>query len=322
MMISTKPNSMSTIKNSISQDTFFRLIIVAIILRIAIMPFFGHVDLLSEARRIFFWDQSGIYFDDISRNATSLFQLLFFKVFSIFIENKELMFAHADMTNSTAQPIEYFEFVSQPDIFRTLFIIKLPFLVADLVTAWALYIYCERSAGARRSVLFWLFNPITLYAFYIYGRFEAIPIMFCILGLLALKRDKLLLASVLFGLSINAREMYIFLGPLFVAIVLSPSAGHFKWWVRLVAIAIIGFAVAVSVQLISLSGGSVDAFGREVASIASESRVEYLFQFIVGSFIMFPMVYFFILLYGWNSDAELTQKTFLLFAFVLSLIHI
>ena len=317
MMISTKPNSMSTIKNSISQDTFFRLIIVAIILRIAIMPFFGHVDLLSEARRIFFWDQSGIYFDDISRNATSLFQLLFFKVFSIFIENKELMFAHADMTNSTAQPIEYFEFVSQPDIFRTLFIIKLPFLVADLVTAWALYVYCERSAGARRSVVFWLFNPITLYAFYIYGRFEAIPIMFCILGLLALKRDKLLLASVLFGLSINAREMYIFLGPLFVAIVLSPSAGHFKWWVRLAAIAIIGFAVAVSVQLISLSGGSVDAFGREVASIASESRVEYLFQFIVGSFIMFPMVYFFILLYGWNSDAELTQKTFLLFAFVL-----
>jgi len=304
-------------RSGISSDTFFRLLIIAIIVRVAIMPFFGHVDVLSEARRIFFWDEAGIYLDDISRNATSLFQLLFFKIFSFFIENKELMFAHGDMQNTTAHPIEYFEFVSQPDIFRTLFIIKLPFLFADLVTAWALYIYCDRSPGAKRAVLFWLFNPITIYAFYIYGRFESIPIMFCILGLLALKRDSLLLAAVMIGLSINAREMYIFLGPLFVAIVLSPSCNHFSWLNRIGAILITTLAVAISVQLISVTGGSVDAFGREVASIASESRVDYLFQFIVGSFLMFPMIYFVIVLYGWNSQTDISQKALLLFSLVL-----
>ena len=304
-------------KAFISGETFFRLVIIAIILRIVLIPFFGHVDVLSEARRIYFWDINGIYFDDISRNATSLFQLLFFKVTSIFLDNKEMLFAHADMTNSTAHPIEYMEFVSQNTIFRTLFVIKLPFLVADLITAWAMYVYCDRSPGARNAVLFWLFNPICIYAFYIFGRFESIPIMFCMLSLLALKRHNLLLSAVLIGLSINSRELYIFLGPLFAAMVCSPSCKEYSLLRRVTAIAIVGFAVAVSVQLISIAGGNVDAFGREVTSIASEGRVEHLFQFIVGSFIVFPMVYFFTLLYAWNSTVDLHQKALLLYGFVL-----
>lgn len=304
-------------KVSISSDTFFRLVLIAIIIRVAVMPFFGHVDVLSEARRIYFWDQASIYFDDISRNATSLFQLLFFKVFSIFLDNKEMLFAHADMRNSTAHPVEYFEFVSQPTIFRALFVIKLPFLVADLITAWAIYVYCDRSAGARNAVLFWLFNPICIYAFYIFGRFESIPIMFCMLSLLALKKNKLLLAATMLGLSINSRELFIFLGPLFVALVCSPSCRDNSVITRVAAVAIVAFATAVSVQLISLTGGGADAFGREVVSIASEGRVDYLFQFIVGSFLVFPMVYFCILLYGWNSQTELHHKALLLYGFVL-----
>lgn len=317
-MINTFTGGMQPRTNvGISSEAFFRLVLIAIIIRVVIMPFFGHVDVLSEARRIYFWDIQGIYFDDISRNATSIFQLLFFKVTSIFIDNKEMLFAHADMQNSTAHPIEYFEFVSQQNIFRALFVIKLPFLVADLITAWAIYVYCDRSPGARNAVLFWLFNPICIYAFYIFGRFESIPIMFCMLSLLALKRHNLLLAAVMIGLSINSRELYIFLGPLFVALVCSPSCREYSLLNRITAIAIVGFAVAVSVQLISIAGGDLDAFGREVSSIASESRVEHLFQFIVGSYLVFPMVYFVILLYAWNSKIELERKALLLYGFVL-----
>ncbi|MDB4511945.1 hypothetical protein N9060_00640 [Arenicella sp.] len=301
----------------ISAHTFFRLVILAVIVRISLMPFFAHVDVLSEARRIYFWDVNGIYFDDISRNVTALFQLLFFKITSIFINNKEALFAHADMQNSTASVIDYFQFVSQENIFRALFLLKLPYLVADMITAWAIYVYCDRSPSARYAVLFWLFNPISIFAFYIYGRFEAIPIMFCILSLLALKRHNLLLAAVMTGLSINSREMYIFLGPLFVALVCSPSCKNYGFKTRLVAILIVTFAVAVAVQLISVSGVGVDSFGREVVSIASEGRADYLFRFIVGSYLIFPMAYFFILLYAWNSKVDLSHKAILLYGLVL-----
>jgi hypothetical protein len=301
----------------VNADNFYRLVLAAIVLRVFLMPFFGHVDVLSEARRIYFWDEAGVYFDDISRNATSLFQLLFFKVFSVFIDNKDMLFAHADMQHSTARPIEYFEFVSQPDIFRVLFIIKLPFLAADLITAWAVYQYCGRSEGGRNAVLFWLFNPITLFAFYIFGRFEAIPVMFCMLSLLALQRKRLLLAALMVGLSINSREIFIFYGPIFVALVWSPSANAYSLWKRVAATLIAALAVAISIQLISLTGNDLDAFGREVSSIASEGRVDYLFKFIIGSYLMFPMVYFALLLYAWNSKRDLDSKALLVYAYTI-----
>jgi Gpi18-like mannosyltransferase len=301
----------------LTNENFYRLVLAAIILRVLLMPFFGHVDVLSEARRIFFWDQQGIYFDDISRNATSLFQLIFFKVFSVFIESKEMLFAHDDMLHSTSTPGEYFEFVSNPTIFRTLFVIKLPFLAADLVTAWALYKYCGRTPEARRATLFWLFNPITLFAFYIFGRFESIPVMFCMLSLLAIQRQHFVLAALMLGMSINSREIFIFFGPLFIALMCSPSSRQISMKVRFAACAIVMVAIAVSVQLISLTGSELDAFGRQVSSIASEGRVDYLFKFIVGSYLVFPMMYFVILLYAWNSSATLIEKTLLLYSYTL-----
>ncbi|MFT6006631.1 MAG: hypothetical protein ACI9SX_001606 [Pseudoalteromonas tetraodonis] len=310
-------NLISAQSRWLTNENFYRLILAAIILRVLLMPFFGHVDVLSEARRIFFWDQQGIYFDDISRNATSLFQLIFFKVFSVFIENKEMLFAHNDMLHTTSTPGEYYEFVSNPTIFRTLFVIKLPFLAADLITAWALYNYCQRTPGAKKATLFWLFNPITLFAFYVFGRFESIPVMFCMLSLLAIQRQHFLIAALMLGMSINSREIFIFFGPLFIALMCSPSCRHISWKVRLSACAIVLFAIAVSVQLVSLTGGDLDAFGRQISSIASEGRVDYLFKFIIGSYLVFPMAYFIILLYAWNSKTGLTEKALLLYSYIL-----
>ena len=301
----------------LTADNFYRLVIAAILLRIILMPFFGHVDVLSEARRIYFWDEAGIYFDDISRNAVSLFQLLFFKVTSIFIDNKDILFFHEDMRNSTARPTAYFEFASQGNIFRTLFIIKLPFLVADLVSAWALYQYCGRDEGARRATLFWLFNPVTIFAVYLFGRFESIPIMFCMLSLLAIQRKHLILGAIMLGLSMNSREIFIFLGPAFIALMCSSSSRDFSLTSRIIASAIILFALAVSVQLISLTGSSIDSFGRDVSSLATEGRVDYLFKFIVGFFLMFPMAYFVILLYTWNSRVHIQNQAPLIYSLVM-----
>ncbi len=302
----------------LTSENFIRLVLVAVLLRIVLMPFFGHVDTLSEARRIFYWDQSGIYFDDISRNVTLQFQLLFYKVFSVFIPNEESLFALEDMSNSTANPIEYFEFVSSDVIFRVLFIIKLPFFVADLVTAWCVFRLCGSDHGARKATLLWLFNPLMLFAVYIFGRFESIPVMFCALSLLAMQRDRIIWAAIFLGLSINSRELFIFLGPVFVALLCAPGAKQYSLISRGVAITVVVFAVAVAVQLISLTGNSIDTFGREVTSIASEGRVDYLFKFIIGSFVMFPMVYFVTLLFAWNSDFETKELVLLTFALVVS----
>lgn len=310
--------SLSREKIWLTPETFYRVVLAAVILRLFLMPFFGHVDVLSEARRIYFWDQSGIYFDDISRNATFVFQLLFYKVFSIFVSQEAMLFVHENISNSTANPVEYFEFVSNTEIFRALFVIKMPFFVADLVTAWCVFKLCGENHAARRATVLWLFNPLMLFAVYIFGRFESIPVMYCALGLLAMSRGRILLAAIAVGLSINARELFIFLGPAFIALMCSGGARQYSIPSRFFACLIIFFAVAVSVQLISLTGGGdVNTFGMEVKSITTEGRVDELFKFIIGSFLMFPMVYFVILLYTWNNETDVKILTPIVFALVL-----
>jgi len=302
----------------LTPDVFYRLVVAAILLRVVLMPFFGHVDVLSEARRIYFWDQSGIYFDDISRNATFVFQLLFYKVFSVFVSQEAMLFAHENMSNSTANPVEYFEFVSNTEVFRALFIIKLPFLVADLVTAWCVFKLCGAGHGARRATMLWLFNPMMLFAVYIFGRFESIPVMYCALSLLALSRGKIVWAAIAVGLSVNSRELFIFLGPAFVVMMCSGGAAHYSVKSRLLACSIIVLAVAVAVQVISLTGGGdINTFGSEVKSIATEGRVDELFKFILGAYLMFPMVYFAILLFTWNNDVDIRIQAPLVFALVM-----
>ena len=54
-------SSAAVAKVWLTQENFYRLVLFAVLMRIILMPFFGHVDVLSEARRIFFWDQQGIY---------------------------------------------------------------------------------------------------------------------------------------------------------------------------------------------------------------------------------------------------------------------
>jgi len=242
------------------------------------------------------------------------FQVLFFKVFGWLIPNKDLLFLHADMMNTTASPTDYFKFVSSEYAHRAIFIIKLPFLVADMVVAYCVYHYFSDKAGAVRATAVWLFNPITLFAIYIFGRFESIPVMYLALGLLALKNKRLILAAIFIGLAVNAREIFIFLGPVFAAIVLSPSAKDYGWTKRLSALAIIAFAILVAVQIITF--GDTTAFGNEVSSIAGESRVDFLFQFMIGSWFVFPMAYAIALLYAWNSKDLLSSKALFLFAAV------
>lgn len=322
-MIFPAPKFKPHYTESLSSVSFYRLIFLAIIVRLLLMPFFAHHDLLSEAKRVYLWDQSGISIGQFGRDATLLFELLFYKLFSAFFSDEHMLFSISGSQSLTASAADYFEFVSHDSIFRTLFILKIPYLVADLITAWAIYLFCQRSiGGGRNAVIFWLFNPITLFAFYVFGRFESIPIMFCILSLLAVQRHKLILAALLISLSINAREVFIFLGPLFIAVIWSASSERYSLIVRSAATTIIAVALLLALQVFSSTNLPVDV----APTLLADSRVNQLFRFSIGMYSLFPLVYFLILLYAWCSKTNFEVKTVLLvssilFAFFLFSLH-
>ena len=67
----------------------------------------------------------------------------------------------------------------------------------------------ERGAGQFLALKIWLCNPVTLYAFYLFGRFESIPIFFFALTLRLAQKQRLLAAAVALGLTLNCQNKRI-----------------------------------------------------------------------------------------------------------------
>ena len=82
---------------------------------------------------------------------------------------------------------DYRRFIAYEHVHRAVFLMKLPYLVADLLVAWALTKLVE---PPRRFAVaaFWLLNPLVIYATAMFGRHDVIAILLVLLSLLAAKR--------------------------------------------------------------------------------------------------------------------------------------
>ena len=156
----------------------------------------------------------------ISRNKNRLvtfyIEYFFLTIFFPLLENPEKIFYLENLSLSTSNMPDFYIFVSDTSVFRHLFLFKLPYLIADVVTMWLIWQFIDDKKRAMIAVAIWVFNPITLYATYFFGRYEAIPIMFVAATAVLLKKEKPVWAAVCLALAINSREIYIVTAPIFI----------------------------------------------------------------------------------------------------------
>ncbi|MBM9602727.1 hypothetical protein [Desulfopila inferna] len=158
----------------------------------------------------------------------------------------------------------------------------------------------------------WLFNPITIFAFYVFGRFESIPIFFIAASLLALKRQRFVLAAILLGLCLNGREMMIIYSPLFIVAMFFASFKQIDLPRKLLAITIIfGFTV-LALQLYTFVLPEVqNAAGGKAGTIIHEGRVRYLFDFAIDRIMLIPFVYALLLIWLASDNSPMHNKLLL-----------
>lgn len=207
-------------RNLPSSKKYILLIGFAVFLRLLLMPFFMHMDLLSELRRIYFALEHEVYYPGFNRITIFYIEKIFlFFTQWFFIDQDTLLFLQ-DPAHSTATETWHFIFVGDAHVYRHIFLFKLPYLVFDLLCAWLIFRFFKGHKSQFFFVALWLFNPVTLYATYIFGRFEVIFLFFLIATALALKKNRLFLATVLFGLAFHAREIGIVLVPTFALVLI------------------------------------------------------------------------------------------------------
>ncbi|MGD9976220.1 MAG: hypothetical protein AB7S77_24440 [Desulfatirhabdiaceae bacterium] len=193
---------------------FLQIMAAGLLLRLLVMPFFAHVDFLSEYARVFKSISSGNVFAYSSRMVLSLIEISWMTLCLPLISDGGTTFLLGNSSQATAGLSEYFLFVSDPGIYRTLFLLKIPYLAFDLGTAAVLFQIFSGNDRKWTALKLWLFNPVTLYAFYFFGRYESVPLFFIALTLLMLVRQKHLLAALVFGIALNCREINIIYVPL------------------------------------------------------------------------------------------------------------
>lgn len=210
-------NWMKSVRNAFSRDHagLIPLFGAGLLIRLLLMPFFAHVDFLSEYGRMYQVVATGKPTLYLGRVVVVLIEQVFLRLFLPFLPDADTMLRFNDMRQSTAGLTEYFLFVSDPQIFRTLFLLKIPYLLFDLGTAWVLCRLMSGKIGQKTAICLWLFNPITLYAFYVFGRYESIPIFFLALTLLLLQKGRWIASAAALGLALNCREIIVLYIPLY-----------------------------------------------------------------------------------------------------------
>lgn len=277
-----------SLKHLNNRQFFILFLGLAVLLRLALMPFFSHVDLYSEYRRIFYVLENGLFLDNSYRFITYSIEYVFAAFSQIFITVNDGVFHIEDPSKATSSVSDYLYFLNDPNVFRHLFFFKLPYLLFDIATAVVIWRFVDNPMHKRVALLLWLFNPITLFATYIFGRFEVFSLFFLAATALQLKQDRLLLASLLFGLSLQCREINLIYTPFFL-IALIDFKDHAIRNVVVIGISslIIAFIYLMPDWLLTSLGGDTSLFTDPDATHGSDTFKKLLS---LGYYWFYPIV--------------------------------
>ncbi len=292
-----------------------------ILLRLALMPFFAHVDLFSEARRVFYVIENDYLFDNSHRFVVFYIEVIFAAFSTLFIDVTDGLFHISDPTQSVSSIIDYGYFLNDPNIYRHLFFFKLPYLVFDIATAIVIWKFVENPSHRRIALLLWLFNPLTIFSTYIFGRFEVISLFFLAMTALQLKYDRVFFASVFFAISLHCREINILFAPFFLLALIDPK----DHWLRnaivlMVSTTIIGLLFLLPNWLIDFSGGDTQLFVDPTASTKGDTLNKLLS---LGYYWFYPIVICLaaLAIYQWETSYKPKAERFVISASVVLFIY-
>jgi hypothetical protein len=203
---------------------------IAVAVRLVLMPIACHSDLISTYHR------SWVVLNELHPTywlPHQLIQAFFLALYSPFLRLEELLAWERGMSASVGFWLE--TFAPHPQVMPALFLFKVPYLLCDLGTAAILLrLFADAPAKGFRAVSMWLFNPVTIFVFYVFGRYDAVAIFFLALGVLALQRSAPLRSALALGIAIWSRYWPVFLLPFLVIAV----GGGWRRQLRLCAVAL------------------------------------------------------------------------------------
>ncbi len=232
------------LKDSAVRTTIYKWLLIGLLIRLAFMPFTIYFpDLLGIYYRSSWPIYHDIYWIGGSQIPIHYFHTFFLWIFKPLMPYWKSILYYADPLKQFAVDNKTFEiFTTNPYVFRTLFLFKVPYLVFELGCILLLLRIFQDTKKGLRAYKFWIVNPIVIFATYIAARYESIAIFFILLSLYYAKKNRSIRSLLSFGVSIVLRVYPLILLPFFIIVRGKKVWGRFKlafWGILPLAVLII-----------------------------------------------------------------------------------
>jgi hypothetical protein len=275
----------------------YLVFVAGLLARLLIMPFAVHSDLMHTywgAHLVAYHQQFTSGFQALLRYSHAGYLCLITPLLPP-IDSMWIHLAHKPFLNPFVGQVVstqgWFDFISHPQVYRTLFLLKLPYLFFDLACAVLLSRLGSDRAKSRLMFGFWWLNPILVFAVYVFGRHEVIALFFVLLSIYLIQRGRWQGGMLALGVAVAVRYYAILLLPFYV-LSLGPP-----WRKRLQGF-FIGLAPWLVINLVNWIIGS----SPEVRGLANVPHINYLLsmRFQVAAWdnlYIFPLLYCLLLLH-------------------------
>lgn len=183
-----------------------KIFILAILIRLLIMPFYFHPDIRTTYFQTSFLKQ-GVF--DIYKYIESSKAQLPFKDDFTYFPLTYLFFGGYQILISPLLGANFHTWIfdasayapTQIGVFRYLLLLKIPYLIFDIATAYLLTLFFEKLEDKKKALIYWLFNPIWLFLIYAYSNLDIIPAFIALGSMLLFIKNKKVLSAILIGIA-------------------------------------------------------------------------------------------------------------------------
>lgn len=194
--------------------TFF----AGLLLRLVCMPFCAHSDLLSMYWRSHIALNRGSY--SINLSPAQVLHDLFLWLQTPLLSSPDVIWPsklNVTLPLALSQIENWALVIGRPQIYRALFLFKVPYLLFDLGCLVVLFYMFRREHHKRfRALSFWWLNPILIFSTYVFSRFDVVALFFVLLSLLLFQKNRFVGSLLLLGAGIILRLHPIFLLPFYI----------------------------------------------------------------------------------------------------------
>ena len=184
----------------------FKLLLVGLLLRFALMPFFFHTDIKNHYFHTSFL-KKGVtdiyqYLADNKSGLPAKDDFNYFPLTYFFLGGYQAVSSTFFGSEYDSWLWDYSEnMINNAKVYRYLFLMKFPYLVLDILTALVLASFFEDKEKRKKAITAWLFNPFTLVLIYMFATFDIIPVLLSLIALLLAKKGRLVWSALFLGIA-------------------------------------------------------------------------------------------------------------------------